>query len=239
MKINIKKNKIIKKIPITFTLFRLLLALILFFIILSGIENIPIFLFIIAAFLSFFENFIYKKHSQLRSIVSLVADKLLVNLAAIALVFTNLLPLWVMLVFLGRDLLTIIGGSYLFYKDIRREFKATLTGKIALFFQILSLVPVLLGQIDMVLVWSAVILTVVSAIELFFKSEFRLTRKTDINELRISKLLKISDIFTFANLIFGLIAIFFAINKNYTPMIILLFFGCNIRLHRWKTGNKA
>ena len=145
MKIKLKKDKILKKIPITFTLFRLSLALILFFIILSGIKNIPMFLFIIAAFLSFFENFIYKKQSQLRSIVSLVADKLLVNLTAIALVITNQLPIWIMLIFLGRDLLTIIGGSYLFYKDIRREFKATLIGKITSFSQIIALIPVMTG----------------------------------------------------------------------------------------------
>jgi len=222
MKLKFKKDKIIKKITITYTLFRLFLSVILFFIILSEIENIPIFLFIIAAFLSFFEAFIYKKQSQLRSIVSLVADKLLVNLTAIALVIINLLPIWIIVVFLARDLLTLIGGSYLFYKDIRREFKATFTGRITLFFQIIALVPALFGEVDWVLMWSAITLTVISAIELFFKSEFVLTKRTDINELRISNLLKISDVFTLANIIFGLTAIFFAINKNYVPMMISL-----------------
>jgi len=219
MKIKIKKDKF----PITFSLFRLFLALILFFIILSGIEDISIFLFVLTAFLSFFEGFIQKKRSQLKSIVDLFADKFLVNLTAIALVIMNLLPLWVMLVFLARDLLTIIGGSYLFYKDIRREFKATLIGKITLFFQIIALTPAIFGEIDWVLMWTAVTLTVISAIELFFKSEFRLTRRSDISEFRISKLIKISDVFTLANVIFGLTAIFFAINGNYNYMIISLF----------------
>ena len=120
-----------------------------------------------------------------------------------------------MLIFLGRDLLTIIGGSYLFYIDIRREFKATLIGKLTLFFQIIALVPAILGEIDWVLMWTSIVFTAISAIELIFKSEFRLTRKTDISEFRITKLLKISDIFTLANVIFGLTAIFYAINKNY------------------------
>ena len=223
MKLKIKKDKILKRIPMTFTIFRLLLTLILFSIILSGIENISIFLFVLTAFLSFFEGFVYKKQSQLRSIVSLFADKLLVNLSAVALVIIGLLPMWVMLIFLGRDLLTLIGGYYLFYKDIRREFKATFLGKITLFFQIIALVPVILGQIDWVLIWAAILLAAISAIELLFKSEFILTKRTDINEFRIWSLIKFADIFTLVNVIFGLTAIFFAINGNYLFVIIFLF----------------
>jgi len=195
----------------------------LFFIILSGNQDTAAFLFISLAFLSFFEGFIQKKQkSQLRSILDLLADKLLVNLSAIALVLVDLIPIWVMLVFLARDALTITGGAILFYKDIRRDFKPTITGKIALFFQIISLVPALLGQIDMVLVWVAIILTAISAAELFFKSEFRLTRRTDISEFRISKLLKLADAFTLVNVIFGLTAILLIINGNYTLAIIAL-----------------
>ncbi len=221
--LKIKKDKVLKGVPITFTIFRLFLALILFFIILSGNKKISVFLFILTAFLSFFEGFVYKKHSQLKSITDLLADKLLVNFTAIALVITNFLPLWVMLVFLARDLLTVFGGAYLFYKDIRREFKSAPIGKITLFSQIISLVPVLLGEIDWVLVWAAIVLTIISALELFFKSEFVLTRKADISEFRISNLLKIADVFTLANVIFGLTAIFFAIKKNYTYVVISLF----------------
>jgi len=171
IQLKLNKDKFIKKIPISVTLLRLFLAFILFLIILSGKKNMSIFLFALTSFLSFFEGFVYKKQSQLRSVVSLLADKLLVDLSAIALVITNLLPPWVMLVFLGRDLLTMIGGSYLFYKDIRREFKATLIGKITAFSQIIALVPVLLGAIDWVLIWAAIALTIISAIELFFKSQ--------------------------------------------------------------------
>ncbi|MBW2975869.1 CDP-diacylglycerol--serine O-phosphatidyltransferase [Candidatus Woesearchaeota archaeon] len=223
MKTKLKKNDLIKKIPVTFTLFRLLLALIVFFIILFGRLKIAAFLFALAAFLSFFEGFVYKKQSQLRSILSLLADKLLVILSALALMTINLLPFWVMLVFLGRDLLTIIGGSYLFYKDFRREFKATFVGKVTLFSQIIALLPIFLGAIDWVLVWSAIALTAVSALELVFKSEFVLRKKTDLSEFKISSMIKFADVFTFTNVIFGLTAIFFVISENYTFAMISLF----------------
>src|SRR3989338_8169296 len=221
MRIRINK----KRGSLTFTLLRVLLAFILFFVILSGRKNISIYLFGLTAFLSFFETFIYKKQeSQLRSIVSLLADKFLVNLTAIALVILNLLPVWIMLIFLGRDILTIIGGAYLFYKDIRREFKPTAIGKITLFFQIISLVPILLGSIDWILLWAAIALTGVSAVELLFKSEFRLTRRTDISEFfRIIQLIKLADVFTLVNVIFGLVAIFFSIKNNHDLAIAALF----------------
>ena len=221
MRIRINK----KRRSLTFTLLRVLLAFILFFVILSGRKNISIYLFGLTAFLSFFEAFVYRKQdSQLRSIISLLADKFLINLAAIALVILNLLLVWIMLVFLGRDILTVIGAAYLFYKDIRREFKPTVIGKITLFFQIISLVPILLGSIDWILLWSAVTLTLVSAVELLFKSEFRLTRRTDIREFfRITRLIKLADIFTLLNVIFGLVAIFFSIKNNYNLAIAALF----------------
>ena len=221
MRIRINK----KRRSLTFTLLRVLLAFILFFVILSGRKNISIYLFGLTAFLSFFETFIYRKQeSQLRSIVSLLADKFLVNLAAIALVILNLIPVWIMLIFLGRDILTVIGGAYLFYKDIRREFKPTVIGKITLFFQIMSLVPILFGSIDWILLWAAIALTGVSAVELLFKSEFRLTKRTDISEFfRITRLIKLADVFTLTNVVFGLVAIFFAIKNNHDLAIAALF----------------
>ena len=117
-----------------------------------------------------------------------------------------------------------MGGAYLFYKDIRREFKPTAIGKITLFFQIMSLVQILFGSIDWILLWAAITLTGVSAAELLFKSEFRLTKRTDISEFfRITRLIKLADVFTLINVIFGLVAIFFSIKNNYDLAIAALF----------------
>ena len=63
----------------------------------------------------------------------------------------------------------------------------------------------------------------ISAIELFFKSEFRLAKRSDISEFKMSNLVKLADIFTLINVIFGLAAIFFAINKEYIYVVASLF----------------
>lgn len=218
MEIGIKRAKI----PISLTFFRLFLATLLFFIVLSGKKPLSTFLFGITAFLSFFEIFIYRKKSAFKSIIDLLADKLLVNLTAIALVLLGLIPVWAMAAFLLRDLLTIFGGAYLLYKDIRREFKPTVIGKLTLFLQVISLLPAVFGEPDLVLISAAVALTIVSGIEMIFKSEFRLIKKTDINEFRIYNLIKFSDVFTLGNVVLGLAAIFFAIGKQYNAMVVSL-----------------
>ncbi len=213
-----------RKFPITITLLRVLLAPIVMLAILNPRENVAAFLFILTAFIAFFDGFITKrkKRSQVRSIVDLLADKLLVNLTAISLYLTNVIPLWVALIFLGRDLLTISGAAILLYKDRRREFKPTFIGKVMLFFQIIALIPAVLGNVDLVLVWIAVVITIISAVEWIFKSEFRFVRKGDINEFRLTALMKFADILTLINVVFGLTAILFAITSKYSLAAIML-----------------
>ena len=212
MKIRIRKSRV------TFTALRILLAIILFFIIASRRENIALYLFALTSFFSFFEVFIYRKQeSQVRSIFSLLADKLLVNLSAAALVIAGLLPMWVMLAFLGRDLITIVGGAFLFYKDKRREFKPTYIGKIMLFFQLVSLFLVIFGSLDWILLSIAVGLTGISALELVFRSEFRLVRRSDISDFfRITSLVKAADLVTLVNVVFGMVSIFFVLEEKYS-----------------------
>jgi CDP-diacylglycerol--serine O-phosphatidyltransferase len=220
MKIRIRN----RKLPITLTLLRVLLAPIVMLVILNGDKDVSVFLFILIALIAFFDGFIAKekKRSQIRSIVDLLADKLLINLSAIALYFTNIIPLWVVLIFLGRDLLTVFGASILLYKDRRREFKPTLIGKFMVFFQIIALIPAVLGTIDWVLMYIAIILTIASAIEWIFRSEFRLVRRTDIDEFKISKLIKFADILTLINVVFGLTAILFAISSKHDLAALML-----------------
>ena len=220
MKLRIKN----KKLPITLALLRVLLALIIMLVILYSKKNIAAFLFILTALISFFDSFTAKKRkkSQLRSIIDLLADKLLINLSAIALYFVGTIPLWVAIIFLGRDLLTVSGASILLYKDRRREFKATLIGKIMLFFQIIALIPAVLQSVDWVLVYIAVFLTVMSAVEWIFKSEFRLVRRADIDEFRITNLIKFADILTLINVVFGLTSILFAVTSRHNLASIML-----------------
>ena len=221
-----------EKLFIALTLLRIVLAFVVGILILYQNKvliqriNIAAIFFIATALIAFFEGIISKRmiqRSLLRSILDFFADKLLVNVVAITLALNSLLPVWVMLVFLVRDLLTIIIGSILFYRDLRREFKPTALGKISLFFQIVALIPAITGNLDWVLIGIAIALTFASGIESLFKSEFRLVRrKKDMDEFKMLRLIKFADVFTLTNVIFGIISILFSIKGRFETAGILL-----------------
>ena len=221
MKLRIRKERLFLAI----TLLRIVLALVVGTLILNGQRFASIF-FIITALIAFFEGLTSKRlleRSLLKSIFDFFADRLLINIAAIALVIKQLLPLWVMLIFLFRDLLTIVIGSILFYRDYRREFKPTALGKICLFFQIISLISVTMGNFDWVLIWIAITMTLTSGIESLIKSEFKLVRrKTDLDDFKILRLIKFADVFTLTNVIFGIISILFSIKGWYNSASLML-----------------
>lgn len=221
MRLRIKREKIF----IALTLLRIVLAFVVGIVIMSRRNNIATVFFIATALIAFFDGLVAKKlkRSLLKSILDFFADRLLINVAAIALALKGLLPLWVMLAFLVRDLLTIIIGLILFYRDLRREFKPTALGKISLFFQIIALIPVIMGNLDWVLIWIAIVITLASGIESLFKSEFRLVRrKTDMDDFKILRLIKFADVFTLTNVVFGIISILFALKGLHTTASIML-----------------
>jgi len=194
-------------------------------------RNIALFIFILTALVGFFETFTARRYpSQMRSIIDVFADKILVNLTAMALAFKGIIPFWAALVILGRDMLTIIGGIILLYKGLRKEFKPTVLGKISYFFQLMALLHTMITfQIDWYLMYAALALTIASGIYALVKSEFRLARrKTELDEFRISKLLKFADLFTLLNAALGIVSIVFSINNNfdyaaYTLIIAVVF----------------
>ena len=221
MKLRIRRERIF----FTVTWLRWILAFIVAISLMLNRRNIALLIFILTALVGFLENFISKKYpSQLRSIIDFFADKLLVNLAAVILAIKGIIPWWVSLIILARDMLTIIGGTILLYKDLRREFRPTLLGKVSYFFQLMALIqPIINQQVDWVLVYIALALTVLSGIYSLIKSEFRFARrKTDLEEFRILNLLKFADIFTLLNVALGLVSIVFSINDNFDYAAYLL-----------------
>jgi CDP-diacylglycerol--serine O-phosphatidyltransferase len=133
---------------------------------------------------------------------------------------------WIALVFVARDLLTVVIGTILFFRDVRREFSPTVLGKISYFMQIMALITSMMTQrIDWYLMSAALALTIISGVYALVKSEFRLVRrKTEFDEFRIFKLLKFADMFTLFNVALGLISIVFSISNsfNYAAFVLLI-----------------
>ena len=221
MKLRIKKERIL----FTLTWLRCILAVIVAVALSFDKRLIALYIFLLAALVGFLESLAARKYpSALRSIVDFFADKLLVNLAAIVLAIKGIIPVWAMLIILARDLITIIIGTILIYRNLRSEFKPTVLGKISYFFQLMALIPPIIShEIDWVFMSTALILTVISGFYALMKSEFRLIRrKREIDDYRIFSLLKFADIFTLFNVALGLISIVLSISNNFTYAAVVL-----------------
>ena len=151
MKLKIKKEKIF----FTVTLLRCILALIVGLSLLLNRRNTALLLFILTAFIGFLESLAAGKHpSALRSVIDFFADKLLVNLTAIILAVKGIIPIWVALIILARDLITIIIKSE--FRLIRRKMEADDYSIFSLlkFADIFTLFNVALGLISIVFAMS-------------------------------------------------------------------------------------
>lgn len=221
MRLRIKRERIF----FALTLLRIVLAFVVGILIINERRYATVF-FIATALIAFLDGLVFKRMAEkslLKSILDFFADKLLINVAAISLAIKLYIPYWAMLIFLVRDLLAVIIGSILFYRDFRREFKPTVLGKISLFFQTISLISVMMGNLDLVLIWIAIAITIASGIESLFKSEFRLVRKkTYLDEFKMARLIKFADVFTLTNVIFGIISILFAVKGWFMTASIML-----------------
>ncbi len=211
---------------LTFVYLRIVLSFIVFLLIINSWNDLALYLFTLTSLLAFFDGFLAKKNkinSQLRSILDPFADKLLVNLAAIALFFQGILPFWIMVVFLVKDASIILGAIVVLIKNIKTTFRSNVIDKVAVFFQIVALFSVLMGRLDYILVWVAVIFVIFSSLITLFKSGVvAVSRKTDLEDLQFRKLLKLPDLFTFFNILSGLIAILFAINNRHSLAVAAL-----------------
>jgi len=200
-------------------LLRILLAFIVFLSILFEGGKISLYLFVLAAFVAFLDGFLAKRNKvrgQLRSILDPFADKLLVNLTAIALFFKGVLPLWVMLVFLIKDMVVIFGALFILIKNTKTMFRTNVIDKVAVFIQLFTLFIVLMGRLDYILVWISIGFVVVSFVTTLFRSGVRVVRyKTDLEGISFRQLVRLPDLFTLFNIFMGLTAILFSINGQY------------------------
>ncbi|MEA2038080.1 MAG: CDP-diacylglycerol--serine O-phosphatidyltransferase [Nanoarchaeota archaeon] len=217
------------KNPFTLLFLRLLLPIVIFLLILFDNYRIALYLFVLTAFVAFLDGFLskrLKRKSQLRSIFDPFADKFLINIIAVTLFFKGMLPFWVMIIYLGKDLFVVFGALFILFKNHKTIFRTNVIDKISVFIQMFALFVVFMGRLDYILIYTSIIFILISFVVTLFRSGIRVVRyKTDLEEIRFRKLLKLPDLFTFFNALMGLSAILFVINGRYTAAVIALLFA--------------
>lgn len=206
-----------ENLPSTLPLLRCILAVVVMIAWLSDRKNIASVFFFLTGILAFFDSFLAQRRAilhQLWTILDPIADKLLINLAAIAMYASNVLPWYAVVIFLAKDIPMTIGGIVLLYKNPHIIFRMNFLNKITTLFQFLTLLIGMVYGLDPILLWISIGLTLLTLIVAFFKSPFQIIKREEaFAEFRFRHLVKLADLFTLGGVVFGFLAIVFSINN--------------------------
>ena len=170
-------------LPNKLTLFRIILIpFFLFFLLTDYCGNagkfIALGIFAVASLTDMLDGKIARKYNLITNFgkfMDPIADKLLVSSAFIAFVQMNLLPAWIVIIFIAREF--IISGFRLVASDNGVVIAASYWGKFKTTFQMIMIILLILdlnypfsGVVNMVVTYIALILTVVSLIDYIVKN---------------------------------------------------------------------
>ncbi len=128
-------------IPNFLTILRALLTPVLVILLLEERLSEALFVFIIAGVTDGLDGLIarlYKQKSKLGAFLDPLADKLLLVTTYVLLAFQNLIPKWLAVIVLSRDVLIVLGVFVLFMQDLPFEIKPTLASKLTTCTQIVT-----------------------------------------------------------------------------------------------------
>ena len=128
-------------IPNLLTLVRILLTPLLAILLLEERLSAALVVFVLAGVTDGLDGLIarlYKQKSRLGAILDPLADKLLLASTYVLLAFKNLVPSWLTVIVLSRDLLIIVGVFVLFMQELPFEIRPTLISKMTTCAQIVT-----------------------------------------------------------------------------------------------------
>ena len=128
-------------IPNFLTILRVLLTPVLVILLLEERLSEALFVFIIAGVTDGLDGLIarlYKQKSRLGAFLDPLADKLLLVTTYVILAVQGLVPSWLTVIVLSRDVLIVLGVFVLFMQDLPFEIKPTLASKLTTCTQIIT-----------------------------------------------------------------------------------------------------
>ena len=145
----------LKHIPNILTVIRFLLIPVIIFYIFTGNYILAFVFFTISGFTDVADGFIARKFNVISNFGKLMdplADKLTQIATIASLVFTNIIPIWILLIVLLKEFIMICGASFLYGKDV--VVYSRWYGKLAtVLFFIAIVVSLLLKQYEIAGIW--------------------------------------------------------------------------------------
>lgn len=128
-------------IPNLLTIVRVLLTPLLVILLLEERLSEALFVFVVAGATDALDGLVarlYKQKSRLGAFLDPLADKLLLATTYVLLAFKNLVPSWLTVIVLSRDVLIVVGVFVLFMQDLPFEIRPTLASKLTTCAQIIT-----------------------------------------------------------------------------------------------------
>ena len=128
-------------IPNLLTILRVLLTPLLVIFLLEGRLSEALVVFIVAGITDALDGLIarlYKQKSRLGAFLDPLADKLLLATTYVILAVQNLVPSWLTVIVLSRDVLIVLGVFVLFMQDLPFEIRPTISSKLTTCAQIIT-----------------------------------------------------------------------------------------------------
>lgn len=163
-----------KYLPNALSASRAVLAPYIFYLLWTGHYVLALVWFAIAAFTDVADGYLarlLKVSSRAGAYLDPIADKILLSGSFLTLTLAGLIPMWLAVLVLGRDVLILLfaGGALLFTKT-RRDFPPSIWGKLSTFAQICYVLMLVGGAAQIVpmsisdaLAWAALALLIISS----------------------------------------------------------------------------
>lgn len=166
-------------VPNALTVARILLTPLFVILVIRELNHWALLLFVLAGVSDGLDGFIarmYDQKSELGAVLDPIADKLLLTAAYVSLGVLKLIPAWVVVVVISRDVVITIGVAVLTFLEIPFAVRPSLVSKWTTVAQILTVAAVLLGPVFpgaprllQALFWATVGMTVLSGLHYTYR----------------------------------------------------------------------
>ncbi|HBH04433.1 MAG: CDP-diacylglycerol--glycerol-3-phosphate 3-phosphatidyltransferase [Candidatus Rokubacteria bacterium RBG_16_73_20] len=126
-----------------------------------------------AAFTDLLDGWVARRSgpSRLGAFLDPMADKLLLTASFVTLTYMKMLPFWIAAVVISRDVILVVGALLIHILGGRLHPRPTLAGKLATFFQVLTVLSGLLARYfrlplaPRAILWLAAVFTILSGLQ--------------------------------------------------------------------------
>ena len=163
-------------LPNGLTLLRVILTPVIVLLLFQGEFSWALLVFLIAGLTDALDGFLarsLRERTEFGRILDPVADKILLGSSFFSLALVGRLPLWLMVVGVGRDVLLVVGSCVLYAVSGRLGYPPSTLGKVSTVLQVLTVLAAMTtvggsGRLDP-LIWGTAAVTVLSGLDYLYR----------------------------------------------------------------------